>query len=255
MCELMGVSASVPTDIRALLREFYAHSVRHPHGWGLFRIQDGTPEWYRAPERAKDSTVLPSLIEETLPQTAALAHIRLATVGAIKPENCHPYHGADASGRMWTLIHNGTIYSSRRLTPYHGIQTGDTDSERVFLYLLDCLGTAIREAQRPLTAEERFAVVERFVISLAARNKLNLLIWDGELLYVHKNMEGTLCMLERDGARIVSTTPLSAERWEPVPTAQLMAYRDGAEAFAGICHGRVFVPNLAYITAAAALGI
>ena len=113
MCELFGFSAAGPTDIRAELREFYSHSVRHPHGWGMMHgcgtVHEGI--------RAIDSPRLKKLIDGLGPQKTLLGHIRFATVGSVKEVNCHPFSGSDITGRTWTLIHNGTIYSGSRLIP------------------------------------------------------------------------------------------------------------------------------------------
>jgi predicted glutamine amidotransferase len=35
MCELLGFSSAVPTDISEHLSIFFSHSVKHPHGWDL----------------------------------------------------------------------------------------------------------------------------------------------------------------------------------------------------------------------------
>ena len=129
MCELFGLSAKEPTDIRDYLQAFYRHSVRHPHGWGLFREKNGKSEIIREPVRAIGSRILNDIVSTTPPQQNALAHIRLATVGSVKTENCHPYTGTDNYGRRWTMIHNGTIYSSRNLYQYLKLQKGDTDQQ------------------------------------------------------------------------------------------------------------------------------
>ena len=137
MCELLGLCAKAPVDVHGYLKSFYSHSVHHPHGWGLMREQDGQTEIIKEPVCATGSRIISETIRKTKPQTHMLAHIRLATVGAKKYNNCHPYTGFDTSGRQWTLIHNGTIYSGVQLAKYLSKQSGDTDSERVFLYMLD----------------------------------------------------------------------------------------------------------------------
>ena len=248
MCELFGFTAKEPTDIREYLHQFYSHSVKHPHGWGIMHGTDGQRVIEREAIRALDSGRLPGILESLEPQSVLLGHIRFATVGAVRVENCHPFTARDLSGREWTLIHNGTIYSGRRLIRSVYRQTGDTDSERLFLYLLHC----INERQgigKPLNAEERFALLDGFVQEMAPRNKLNLLIWDGELLYVHKNLQDTLKSRPFGTGMLFSTTPLDADGWQDVPTAQLMAYRAGECVFTGTKHKGVFVPALNYITA------
>ncbi len=257
MCELLGVSARQPIEVQGYLQQFYSHSVKHPHGWGLLRQgADGKWEHWKAPECALKSKLLPDLICTTPAQRTMMGHIRLATVGSVKPENCHPYLGTDQSGRTWALMHNGTIYSSRHLTKYLNTQIGDTDSERVFLYLLEKLNLAIEEnGGAPLDGQRRFQVVESVVQELSRRNKLNLLLFDGEFLYVHKNMRQTLYYCQTGQGLVFSTRPLDNAHWQPFPLTQLYAFREGEPVYAGEKHGAVFVPTLEYISAMAALNI
>ena len=249
MCELFGFSSEKPTDIKALLKEFFSHSVKHPHGWGI--LYDGTVA--KGCEKACESAVLSDILERIGPQTDTVAHIRFATVGSIKPENSHPFKAADITGREWTLIHNGTIYSGSKLIPYLSKQTGDTDSERVFLYLIDRLNDAQKE--RPLSAKERFELIDSFIKELSPRNKLNLMIYDGELLYVHKNMNNTLMYLKTDHGYIFSTEKLSEGEWQEIPLAKVRAYKKGKLVFEGKAHDGVFVATLQYIKAMDAMNI
>lgn len=253
MCELLGFSSEKAMDVRKYLSEFYQHSVHHPHGWGLVRECGDNREIIKEPLCAAKSSILSDIIAETPPQKNAMAHIRLATVGSIKRENCHPYSGTDNAGRCWTLIHNGTIYSSKKLTGYLNTQSGDTDSERVFLYLLDEINKA--QTEQPLPAQERFQIVEQAVISLAKRNKLNLIIFDGELMYAHKNMNDTLYYKEEEHSVMFSTKPLDHGAWKDYPLAQLCAFHAGEKVFEGERHPHIFVPTLEYITAMDAMNI
>ena len=246
MCELIGFSAREPEDIRAQLRTFYEHSAQHPHGCGLM-YSGGI---FKEAVRAADSDALRHLVDTLPPQKILLGHIRYATVGSVRSENCHPFSGRDDTGRTWTLIHNGTIYSGKRLISVMHEQTGDTDSERLFLFLLKCVN-----AVRPQNAAERFALVDGLVRDIAPRNKLNLMIYDGDLLYIHKNMEDTMYYRRADAGYLFATSPVDAETWQPVPTAQVTAYRDGEGVFAGEPHSGIFIPTLQYITAADAMHI
>ena len=250
MCELLGFTSDHAVEINEYLKEFYSHSIKHPHGWGLMREQNGRIEIIKEPVCASESQKIAEIIDRTQPQTTALAHIRMATIGYIKQENCHPFSGTDNTGRCWTLIHNGTIYSGKMLMKYLHTQTGETDSERIFLALLDVINE-----NHPRTAQERFEAVERFVISISKRNKLNLMIYDGELLYVHQNMEDTLYYKTENGSIIFSTVPLDNGTWEKYPLTQLCAFSGGKKVFEGTKHEYVFVPSLEYITALDAMHI
>lgn len=253
MCELLGFTSDTAVDVRSYLKLFYRHSIHHPHGWGLMRECHGKREIIKEPVCATGSRIISCVIDKTSLQKTAMAHIRLATVGSVKMENCHPYCGTDNSGRCWTMIHNGTIYSSKRLTKYLNIQSGDTDSERVFLYLLDEINKA--QIGKPLTAQQRFEIVDHLVVSLSRRNKLNLIIFDGELMYVHKNMNNTLFYKEKGHSILFSTRPLDDDEWREYPLVQLSAFRAGEKVFEGTKHNNIFIPTLEHITALDAMNI
>ena len=102
---------------------------------------------------------------------------------------------------------------------------------------------------------ERFRVVSGFIAENAPRNKLNLMIFDGELLYVHKNMKNTLSFKNTEDGIVISTGPLDGGEWLPFPMAQVIAYKDGTEVFRGDRHKGIFIPNLEYITALDAMNI
>ena len=255
MCELFGISAKSPIDVREYLKTFYSHSVRHPHGWGIMREQDEKTEIIKEAVCASGSRIISQTICGTKPQTNLLAHIRLATVGGMKYDNCHPYTGFDASGRRWTLIHNGTIYSGIHLAKYLSEQCGDTDSERIFLYLLDEIDKNIMLNNAPLTTIQRCRIIDKAAVTLAPRNKLNFMIYDGELLFVHKNMRNTLVYKETADGLIFSTQPLDDESWQQFPMTQVAAYKGGRLVFRGTPHNYEFIPTLEYITALDAMNI
>ncbi|MBP5361583.1 MAG: class II glutamine amidotransferase [Ruminococcus sp.] len=252
MCELLGFSSSKNTDISDYLRTFFSHSDKNPHGWGMMYETDRR-EILKEAVSAEKSTYLSDIIDSMAPQKNALAHIRFATVGTINERNCHPFTGYDISDREWTLIHNGTIFNSRHIHHYSAVQTGNTDSERFFLSLLDNVNEHI---SRSIPNErERFEIVNKFIVENAPRNKLNLMIYDGELLYVHKNLKNTLCFKRLETGIIFSTKPLDNGVWIPFPMAQVIAYKNGQEVYRGDRHKGTFVPTLEYITAMDAMYI
>ena len=190
MCELLGFTAKEKTDIKGYLDTFFVHSVNNPHGWGIM-YEDRERTVIKEAVSARESTFLSGLIEGLPLQKNFLAHIRLATVGSLYEQNCHPFTGTDNSRREWTLIHNGTIYSSRNTHHFSAVQKGDTDSERLFLAMIEYMNSHI---ERGIPNErERFEIINRFIVEHSPRNKLNLIIYDGDMMYVHKNLKNTLC--------------------------------------------------------------
>lgn len=265
MCELLGISSDTPNDYKNILRNFFAHSSDNPHGWGIMFEKNalGTgshksnykTEIFKEPVNAQDSSRLNKIIDDMENQKNLMAHIRYATVGSIKYENCHPYTATDSSGREWTMIHNGTIYSGNVISEFSKVQKGDTDSERIFLCMLSRINKAISESTENLSARHRFDIIDTLMHDLSTRNKLNIMIYDGELLYVHKNMKNTLSFKRQDNGIILATKPLDDEGWMPLPMTQLLAFKAGKLVYEGTNHGNAFVPALETITQYAAMNI
>ena len=252
MCELLGFTSEKNTDISDHLRSFFSHSSSNPHGWGMM-YENGSRVILKEPVCANESTFLSDMIGCLPPQKTLLAHIRFATVGSINENNCHPFTGTDNSGREWTLIHNGTIFNGRHMHRYSAVQSGDTDSERFFLSLIDNMNEHISRSVP--NERERFEIINSFIAENAPRNKLNLMIYDGDLLYVHKNLKNTLCFKRLENGIIFSTKPLDSGIWVPFPMSQVIAYKNGSEAYRGDRHKGTFVPSLEYITAMDAMYI
>ena len=251
MCELFGFSAAKKTDISDYLKEFFAHSDKNPHGWGMMFGENR--EIVKGAEKAADSEKLRTMLSSFTPQSTTVAHIRFATVGSIKQVNCHPFEGTDISGRLWTMAHNGTVYSAKNTYRYLDAQQGDTDSERLFMAFLEMMNDKL--AKGDLSERQRFKAVNDFITENAPRNKLNLILYDGDLMYAHKNLKNTLSYKQSGDGVFISTQPLDNGEWKPFPMAQVIAFRAGKEVYRGKPHKGIFVPTLEYITAMDAMNI
>ncbi len=249
MCELLGFCSARPENIKDQLREFYSHSEQHRHGWGI--MYPGLCE--KGADKANESEKLKKILQSLEPQSVLLGHIRFATVGSVKTVNCHPFTARDNTGREWTLIHNGTIYSGSQLMEFLSRQSGDTDSERLFLHLLKKLDAA--QQNGALDERGRFELIDALVREMSPRNKLNLMIYDGEIMYIHKNMSDTMKYKKTPFGYLFSTAALDNGEWKSVPTAQLLAFKDGKKIFTGEKHNGVFIPTLQYIKASDAMNI
>ena len=93
------------------------------------------------------------------------------------------------------------------------------------------------------------------VQELSEQNKLNLIISDGEVLYVHKNMEKTLFYIKNDNGYYFSTKPLDDGAWMEFPTAQLIAFQNGEKLFSGTNHGKIFTSVMHSISVYDAMNI
>ena len=243
MCELFGVSSRRRITVNELLKEFFSHSVRHAHGWGMAVFYENSVSLEKEPVQAIKSSYLKERLQHRISVKNMIAHIRLATRGVMEYVNCHPFVLRDNDGRCWTLAHNGTIFDYPRHDPYLYRQEGRTDSERILYFLVDQVDARQLELGRAMTGEERFALLDELVCDMARGNKLNLLIYDGELLYVHTNYANSLWYSQREDAVLFATTPLDRGSWREHPFTTLCAYRDGCRLFQGTDHGQEYLDN------------
>ena len=238
---IFGLSALKDTDTNEYLKAFYSHSPQHPHGWGLAVLDRETALIEKESLEASRSNYLRERLSQSVRARLLLAHIRYATVGHVAYSNCHPFSGTDDSGRRWTLTHNGTIFDCPALSAYVGRQNGETDSERILLYVIDRVNAAQRE--KPLSFAERFALLDGLISDMAGGNKLNLMLSDGRNLYIHTNCRDTLYCLEKENEALFSSVPLTGEDWKPVPFTTLLAYRDGRRVMTGTDHGKEYIED------------
>ncbi len=240
MCEIYGFSGNRKKKLNYDLREFYSHSDEHPNGWGLALFDEQINELSKEVCRADKSAFLKEKLSSPIKAKNALAHIRLATIGNVDQDNCHPFTATDTAGRTWTLIHNGTIFESDRLNKYIFLQKGETDSERILLYIVDRINAAVSQSGRFLTSAERFGILDEIVCGSSPKNKLNLLIYDGEILYAHTNFRDSLYYRRDESGVTLSTQPLSEGIWKNVPFTTLQGYKNGTRVYTGTNHNNEY---------------
>ena len=243
MCELFGVTANRKIKINDLLKRFYEHSVEHRNGWGLALLDDSSVSIEKEPVRADYSLYLKNRLTGRIETARCVAHIRRATVGEVNFSNTHPFLQRDESGRTWVLVHNGTIFESNILNAYQCKQHGTTDSERILLYIVDHINRHYMQEMNSFDANERIRLVDKLIRRIVPENKVNLMIYDGDYFYVHKNEEGTLYKSERPGSVIFSTHPLTPDGWEEVPQNQLLVYKDGELIYEGEKHEHTYIED------------
>lgn len=241
MCELFGISSADKIKCNEILQEFFSHGVDNPDGWGLAILYNNAVSLEKEPTSSITSSYLKNRLTEDIVTSNLFAHIRKASVGNIAYKNSHPFTLRDNFENLWTLAHNGTIFESAELSPFTQQQKGDTDSERILYYLVDQINAKQKEVHRELSPEERFAVADKVVQAITPKNKVNLLIYDGDLFYVHTNLKDTLYQCQKDQTLFVATKPLNQDHWEKVPMNVLSAYRSGELIYVGKNHGNEFI--------------
>ena len=239
MCELFGVTSHSSLELNELLLEFFSHGIEHPNGWGMAFFYGNAVSLEKEPEASHKSSYLKQRLQSKVEADKMIAHIRLATRGGLNYENTHPFVMRDNSNRIWTLAHNGTVFDCYFLIPYAYSQQGQTDSERILSYIVSRVDFE-QEKKKELSTLESFVLIDEIIHEITPENKVNLLIFDGELMYVHTNYKNSLYRRVIGEAVVISTRPLDHLEWEHVPMNTLIAYQDGKQVYTGTEHRNEF---------------
>ncbi len=147
MCRIFAYASKTPLNL-----EVYFHSapnslekqsVKHADGWGIgYYDSSQLLRVLKEPFSAKEDQTFDEL-SHVIHSNLLITHIRKATLGSKKRENCHPF-----SYKHFAMAHNGKIREFKKLKPYFlkKIDTdlqrsikGTTDSEVLFYLFLSLL--------------------------------------------------------------------------------------------------------------------
>ena len=109
----------------------------HGDGWGISYVEDNQIKLYKSIKPCYEDKTIHSFKKINSP--LYLLHARRGSVGSVKMENVHPFQYLN-----YIFCHNGTVKEELQ---YDNIFTpqGDTDSERLFYYLLSNMNNGLDE--------------------------------------------------------------------------------------------------------------
>lgn len=251
MCELLGMSASVPTDICfsfAGLMERGGGTGPHNDGWGIVFYQGRAVQEFRDPTPSYCSQIAHLIRSYPIKSCITISHIRQANVGGVCLENTHPFV-RELWGRQWSFAHNGQLENSRQLPLGFERPIGTTDSEHAFCWLLHQIRSHYSEVPADKTGFWQFLKVQ--CDRLRELGVCNLLFSDADYLYVYcttklqritrsspfglaelkdKTLQVNFDQLANRGdiVSVVATEPLTAnEAWEPLQCGEFLVYQRG----------------------------
>ncbi len=111
MCELLGMSANVPTDIVFSftgLMQRGGGTGPHRDGWGIAFYEGRGVRLFQDPLASVDSEVARLVQRFPIKSETVIGHIRQANVGKVGLSNTHPFI-RELGGRYWTFAHNGQL--------------------------------------------------------------------------------------------------------------------------------------------------
>lgn len=233
----------------------------HSDGWGIAYYVDGLPVIEKQASAAFTDLGFSQAAERVYSQTV-IAHVRLATVGDLKPENAHPF-----AYNNWSFAHNGTVQGFEELSSQLVSETlpelnrnrlGETDSEHLFYWLLSRLAEHGIDLAKGITDPDAVGnIVSDCLVELAGRcdranpdneAKLNVVLTDGDSMIATRWNNSLFC-LRRTGlhdcdicgiphvhhehnanyrAVVVASEPLSDEPWQEIPNHSLLTINSDA---------------------------
>lgn len=255
MCELLGMSANVPTDIcfsfKGLAKRGGANGP-HKDGWGMTFYEGKGCRTFKDPQPCSFSPIAKMLEDYPIKSELVVAHIRQANRGKIALENTHPFT-RELWGKNWTFAHNGqlTDYQNLDIGCYQPI--GETDSEYAFCYILYQLRQ--KYADEPNDWIEVFHFVKLCADELKQLGVFNLLFSDGQYLFVYcstnlywitrRSPFGKATLIDEDVevdfqqhttpndiVSVVTTNPLTSnETWQKIAPGQAHLFKHGEKIF------------------------
>ncbi len=180
MCRLLGLVANKPVNFKFSLERFREFASRNRDGWGV--------GWYC--EKNKEPLIEKEAKEATISEKYTstfhvnscifIAHVRYKTFGEPKVENTHPF-----AFKNWLFAHNGSICEQDELYLAESLVEllkGDTDSEKLFLYLIQDINNESEINQIIDSLVNRITELKKFKYS-----SLNFILSNGEYLIAYRD--------------------------------------------------------------------
>ncbi len=185
MCELLGMSANVPTDICFSFTGLILRGGKtgpHSDGWGITFYEGKGCRNFKDPYPSCQSKIAQLVQSYPIKSKAVISHIRQANRGEVSLENTHPFT-RELWGKNWTFAHNGQLTGYQELDTARFRPVGETDSELAFCWLLNKLDQ--RYPQPPTDMLEVFQYISACCDELRQLGVFNMLLSDGEYVMTY----------------------------------------------------------------------
>lgn len=252
MCELLGMSANVPTDICfsfAGLMQRGGATGPHRDGWGIGFYEGHALRAFHDPNPSFDSPIAQLICNYPIKSRTVISHIRQANVGGVNLENTHPF-SRELWGFTWTFAHNGQLDKTLFDWPLEFYKpVGTTDSEYAFCWLMGQIRKEFPE--RPADMAKLMHFIETCAAKLRALGVFNMLLSESEYLFCYcttklhwltrkapfgeAQLKDTELVVDfcsethaDDVVSVIATEPLTDnEQWQALQTGELLVFRHG----------------------------
>lgn len=251
MCQLLGMNCNVPTDICFSFTGFQKRGGEtdvHADGWGIAFFEGKGVRLFLDPQPSAQSTIAELVRNYPIHSLNVIAHIRKATQGVVSLENTHPFQ-RELWGQYWVYAHNGNLPQFQPELDGSFVPVGNTDSERIFCWLLQSLRQ--RFGDRPPSREALFDALHELIYPLSGMGIFNFLLSNGDCLFAHCSTELSYIVRRapfkqahlndedvtvdfsevttpNDRVAVIATRPLTDnEEWITMPPGSLWLFHDG----------------------------
>ena len=251
MCQLLGMNCNTPTDICFSFTGFQKRGGEtdvHADGWGIAFFEGKGVRLFLDPQPSAQSPVAELVRHYPIRSLNVIAHIRKATQGVVSLENTHPFQ-RELWGSYWVFAHNGNLPQFQPQLDGSFLPVGNTDSERIFCWLLQSLRSRFGDA--PPGRHAVFDAIHELILPLAGMGIFNFLLSNGDCLYAHCSTELSYIVRRapfaqahlkdedvmvdfsevttpNDRVAVIATLPLTDnEPWVTMPPGSLWLFHDG----------------------------
>ncbi|MFM0740776.1 class II glutamine amidotransferase [Paraburkholderia xenovorans] len=252
MCQLLALSCAEPTDVTFSLTGFAARgglTDHHVDGWGVAFYEDRACRVFVDEKPAYQSPVAEYLKSYPIKSRNVVAHIRKATQGAARVENCHPFM-RELRGQQWVFAHNGDLRPFGEIEQSPFAPVGTTDSEAAFCFIMNRLYAHFGNQSDIDDIDAVFDVIEQATRTLNPYGIFNFVLSNGKVQFAYcstrlsyvirrwpfssaRLVDGDLSVdfAERgtpaDRTAVIATTPLTDEAWTFCEPGDLLMFHSG----------------------------
>ncbi|AGH80806.1 glutamine amidotransferase, class-II [Psychromonas sp. CNPT3] len=251
MCELLGMSANVPTDIcfsfSGLLKRG-GETGPHKDGWGITFYEGKGCRSFKDPQPSSRSRIAQLVKNYPIKSKVVISHIRQANRGGVSLENTHPFT-RQLWGQNWTYAHNGQLTDHEKLPLGRTLPIGETDSEYAFCWIIEQLYQTYNEAPKDMLLV--FKEIASYAHKLRQLGVFNMLLTNGEYMmcYCTNNLHWiTRCApfgqaqlidadmvvdfqketTHKDVVTLIATRPLTSnEQWNKMHSGEFCVFHLG----------------------------
>lgn len=207
MCELLGMSSNVPTDICFSFTGLMQRGgVTGPHqdGWGIGMYEGSACRTFHDPNPSAWSEVAKLIRNYAIKSENAIAHIRKANRGKVCLKNTHPFT-RELWGQHWLFAHNGQLKGIKEKNLDYYQRIGTTDSEHAFCWIMNRIRR--RFPKKPNNEKELIIHIHKLAKELDKLGVFNFMLCDARNFYVYCSTR--ICWLTRKHpfgkARLIDT--------------------------------------------------